>query len=170
MGLFSALFGGGKAAKDKPARTPKVAPVKAAPVKAAKAAEKAVKSADVLVLTPKGAGPVAGVTELRLAYAAYDRAGAHDKAYATAARLVAIYKACGAVALKKLYRAAAERHLLARVAQVSRDKRVPVVVSLRRRMDVVPAAVVVAAAATVAGPEAAKLLAAHGAWLKAAGK
>lgn len=169
MGLFSALFGGGKTeAKARPAKPVKAAPAKPAPAKPAKAekvvAKAAETAADVLVLTPKGAAaPVAGVTELRLAYAAHDRAGAHDKAYATAAKLVAVYKACGAVALKKIYCAAAERHLLARLVQVSADKRAFVVAALRRRMDV-------AAARAAIGPEAAKLLAAHGAWLKAAGK
>lgn len=165
MGLFSALFGGGKSAKS--AKPAKGGPAKAAPAMTppAKTAAKAATSATVTVLTPRSTPqPVPGLTQQRLAYAAYVRAGDAAMAYAIACKLALMFKASGAVALRKVYREAAERQFAILLQAASVEKRPAVLAALVQRLGRVPAATVTRAAAVVGGPEAARLVAGHAAW------
>jgi hypothetical protein len=145
MGLLSFLFGGSK--KDKPAKAA------ARPAEAPKPAEKAkLKAADKLVAkaaTTVAVAPRVGVLKLKMDYAASRRAGEHARAYDAACALAKLYRKTRAKGLELEYRAAAEAEFAGLLAASGRRA------AMARR---VPAG---SRAAKLAGPQAAKLIAAH---------
>lgn len=159
MGLFSFLFGGGKKEKAK------LAPA----AKAARAAAPIVVKAAAAPVEASAPKRIVELTQLKLDYAVQVRAGASAKAYAAACRLASFYKEFGAKGLSDTYRVAADGHFGDWLAEVSRDPRRIALDAVRRRTpkpaDSLARTRLAVIAKRVVGPEAAKLIEAHRAFL-----
>jgi hypothetical protein len=176
MGLFSLLFGGKKKVAEAKAGAPASAlvsaPAKAPPLHMAPETIKpdpAAISIDAPPEPPRTRG--FELTHLKHAYAAAERAGDAAKAYDAACRLASFYKSLGAKGLSADYRAAADAHFGDWLSKVSRDRRRMALAAVRRRSAQAGATAGLAktrlavAAEKLGGPEAAKLLVAHSAFL-----
>ena len=176
MGLFSFLFGNKKKVVHAKSSEPLVAPANPPPLRMTaephKAAD-AVTSLDAPSHSSEAPPRTRGfeLTHLKLAYAAAGRAGHAAKAYEAACRLASFYKSVGAKGLSAEYRVAADAHFGDWLGQVSRDRRRTALAAVRRRSLQAGRAASLAktrlavAAEKLGGPEAAKLLAAHSAFL-----
>ena len=176
MGLFSFLFGNKKKVAPVKASEPLLAP--ANPLPLPMAAEPVTAGATAISIDAPSQGGEAPprtrgfeLTHLKLAYAAAGRAGHAAEAYAAACRLARFYKSVGAKGLSAEYRVAADAHFGDWLGQVSRDRRRTALAAVRRRSLQAGRAASLAktrlavAAEKLGGPEAAKLLAAHSAFL-----
>ena len=172
MGLFSFLFGNKKKAVQIKSSEPLLAPANPPPLRMAEPVTDAV-SIDAPSQGGEAPPRTRGfeLTHLKLAYAAAGRAGHAAKAYEAACRLASFYKSVGAKGLSAEYRVAADAHFGDWLGQVSRDRRRTALAAVRRRSLQAGRAASLAktrlavAAEKLGGPEAAKLLAAHSAFL-----
>jgi hypothetical protein len=168
MGLFSFLFGGKKKVAEARVSAPADAPLLHMVPEDVKADPAAI-AIDAAPEPPRTRG--FELTRLKLAYAAAGRAGDSAKAYDAACRLAGFYKSVGARRLSADYRAAADAHFGDWLRLVSRDQRRTALADVRRRSLRAGATAGLAktrlavAAEKLGGPEAAKLLAAHSAFL-----
>ena len=175
MGLFSFLFGNKKKVVQVKSSEPLLAPASPPPLRMA---AEPVKAATAIPIAPPSQSSEAPprargfeLTHLKLAYAAAGRAGHAAKAYEAACRLASFYKSVGAKGLSAEYRVAADAHFGDWLGQVSRDRRRTALAAVRRRSLQAGRAASLAktrlavAAEKLGGPEAAKLLAAHSAFL-----
>jgi hypothetical protein len=176
MGLFSFLFGGKKKVMEAKASAAVGAPGKAPPLHMASEVVKADPAAIAIDAAPESAEAPPRtrgfeLTHLKLAYAAAGRAGNAAKAYDAACKLASFYKSLGAKRLSADYRSAADAHFGDWLRMVSRDRRRTALAEVRRRSLQAGATAGLAktrlavAAEKLGGPEAAKLLAAHSAFL-----
>jgi hypothetical protein len=176
MGLFSFLFGGKKKIAEAKASEPLFTAARAPslrmasePVKADPAAISIDAPSESSDAPPRTRG--FELTHLKLAYAAAGRAGDAAKAYEAACRLASFYKSLGAKGLSADYRVAADMHFGDWLGQVSRDRRRTALAAVRRRSLQAGSAASLAktrlavAAEKLGGPEAARLLVAHSAFL-----
>ena len=176
MGLFSFLFGKKSKVSEGKTSAPLASPAQTPPLQMALAPVQADPGANLIDARSKkmAAAPRARgfeLTHLKLAYAAAERAGDAAKAYDAACRLASFYKSVGAKGLSADYRLAADAHFGDWLEQVSHDRRRMALAAVRRRSVQAGRAASLAktrlavAAAKLGGPEAAKLLAAHSAFL-----
>lgn len=175
MGLFSFLSGKKKEKPAKAAPPPKAAAKPAAKVEAKKPEPAPAKRpAPVKAAAPAPApvakvSSIAGLAKLRAQQAAFVRAGDTQKGYDAAVKLVALCKASGSTKLASDYRAEADKLFASLIAdKISGQPKAALAVVKTRFLDVAPdvsKSRLAAAGKRIGKPEAAKLIAAHKAFL-----